>query len=400
MLFLVALVGLTALSAPGAQSCLLQKETRSGDLSPAKKTLRQSESSHPAFIAISERLGAGVRGIKDMLMNQIKPTKDMPVILHEKEAGGGYKKGSPLYEKSQDRKAELGSFKSKSKPAVSESCQKVAQGFEKNIKSQWPMPGSGIFSVQIGNNPIYETAVGPISPAKKNTEKSTTPSSLFEIASVAKTMVSALILRKVVEGEISVSGSNPTKVTSVLDEETLPRAALLQNPDATIAQLLTMTSGLQHFWAAKPLKTISEWYADHEDLTAAKEKASQHKSFGALNKKKWSLFQFQAALRPFLEASGKLPQFSAIEILRMSSKADFGKIGEFEYSDTGYIILGLVVEKLYGKPLEAAIRGDLLAPLMNRKIEDIETVFRYDPKTGEDAVAAAGKSDRLSHRMF
>jgi D-alanyl-D-alanine carboxypeptidase len=77
--------------------------------------------------------------------------------------------------------------------------------------------------------------------------------------------------------------------------------------------------------------------------------------------------------------------WSPAELLDFSrnQQAAVGRPGRvFHYSDTGYIVLGLLVEKLYGKPFEKVLEQEIFTPL---NMDRTWMPFRSTPAAGTDA---------------
>ncbi len=139
------------------------------------------------------------------------------------------------------------------------------------------------------------------------------PHHLFRVASVTKTFVSAAILRLSEEGRINLDGPInrylPKEYNTVLEAGGYPTNVI------TVQQLLTHTSGIFDYARAP------EFYA----------------AIAGNPKHRWTrMEQVQEAVK-----WGK-PYFAP------------GK--GYHYSDTGYVLLGEMIERLSGKPLGKALR--------------------------------------------
>ncbi len=142
------------------------------------------------------------------------------------------------------------------------------------------------------------------------------PHNTFRVASVTKTFVAAAILRLYEDGKIKlddpINRYLPTDYTTLLDAGGYPTSAI------TVRQLLTHTSGI--FDYARAQQFFETIMSDP--------------------KHRWTrMEQVQAAIKwgkPYAEP---------------------GKV--YHYSDTGYLLLGEMLERLTGKPLAAALRSVL-----------------------------------------
>lgn len=149
------------------------------------------------------------------------------------------------------------------------------------------------------------------------------PDQTFHTASVGKLFTAVLIARKVEVGTIGWESS----VADILGKELLQ--GLIDDvdlPRVTIADLLGHTSGM----------------ADYFD-------------------------------GPTVDGSPRVAEIMVKEPGRLFSPQDLldhsrqhqkpGKRGDFHYSDTGFTVLGLVVEKLYGQSFTEAVQGEIFVPL-------------------------------------
>lgn len=133
----------------------------------------------------------------------------------------------------------------------------------------------------------------------------------YRIASTTKTFVATVVLQLVDEGKLS------------LDDPLGQFIAGIPNGDAiTVRHLLTMTSGVYNY-IYEPLIAVG-----YE----------------------------QDPLVPFEPAQ-------VVEILRAHGAADFAPGEQAAYSDSNYVLLGLIVEQVTGKTIAEEITTRLLAPL-------------------------------------
>jgi D-alanyl-D-alanine carboxypeptidase len=135
-----------------------------------------------------------------------------------------------------------------------------------------------------------------------------TPTTAFAAGSISKTFTSALILRLAEEGKLSLDA--PVKTY-------LP--GLVINPAITIRQLLDHTSGLDDFFSHKTID----------------------KALLAQPRRAWT----------------------TADSLRYVGKPYFAPGTGWHYSNTNYLVLGMVSEAVGEAPLATQLRQDFLAPL-------------------------------------
>jgi D-alanyl-D-alanine carboxypeptidase len=142
------------------------------------------------------------------------------------------------------------------------------------------------------------------------------PHHVFRIASVTKTFVAAAILRLYEDGKIKLDDSInrylPKDYNTILDTGGYPTSVI------TVRQLLTHTSGIFDYAKAQ----------QYFEIISANPKHRWTRTEQVEDAVKWG--------KPYA-APGK----------------------EYHYSDTGYILLGEMLERLTGKPLGPALRSVL-----------------------------------------
>ena len=138
------------------------------------------------------------------------------------------------------------------------------------------------------------------------------PAALYQIASVSKQFTAAAILLLQDEGKLRLDDPVSRYVPGITDGDKM-----------TIRQLLSHTSGLQDYWP-------------------------QDYSFAAM-------------------ATRVTPQ----QIVDRWAKKplDFAPGTQWQYSNTGYVVAGMIVEKVTGQPLLAFLQSRLLKPLGIRAID-------------------------------
>jgi D-alanyl-D-alanine carboxypeptidase len=163
-------------------------------------------------------------------------------------------------------------------------------------------PGLSLAVVR-GSDTIVMTAYGV---ANVETKQPVTPATVFRIGSMTKQFTSALIMRQMERGKLS------------LDDEIakyLPDVALRHR--VTIRQLLNHTSGVPNYTAS------AEWETHQaEDVTPKQ------------------IVGFVAA-----------------------DTFDFAPGTKYRYSNTGYILLGMILEKVTGMSYPELVQRELFTPL-------------------------------------
>lgn len=168
------------------------------------------------------------------------------------------------------------------------------------------------------------------------------PDDLVSVASVTKSMTAVSVMKLVEDGLIGLDDP----VNDVVDSLT----TVLQPPGPiSVRQLLNHTSGMPTFQAAND-KT-----ADDVPRLMAETLSVQRQ----------------------LELTASLPW-------------EARDVGSFQYSDSNYVVLGLLIEKLRGKPYPQVILEDIITPL------GLESTFlkwdlREDPKLVHGYVTYRGE---------
>lgn len=171
-----------------------------------------------------------------------------------------------------------------------------------------------------------------------------TPDTPFEIASITKAVTAATILRLVEQGRLTLD----TTLAEALPKETgFPRTI-------TIRQLLSHTSGLGNYW---------------DD--------------GKLDREGNNAF-----LRAFLAAPDQpwLPE----QILTYSRQLPHRREGRFHYSDTNYVLLGLIIERTTRQPLQRAYRDLIFDPL---GMSDTWLTYKESPRGAAPSHRYEGSED-------
>ncbi|MFF5988036.1 serine hydrolase domain-containing protein [Prauserella flavalba] len=171
-------------------------------------------------------------------------------------------------------------------------------------------PGS--YAVAVSEGDIERSVAGVADPGST---RAPDPEGRFRAASVTKTFVATVVLQLVAEGEVGLD--DPVAVH-------LP--GLLPYPEPiTVRQLLGHTSGLP--------SDIAHWNTAED-----------------VDTRRWQRFTPEQLVR---QATDGVP-------LRFAPGTSFG------YSNTGYTVLGLLVERVTGRPLDTELTRRIIAPLRLR----------------------------------
>ena len=164
---------------------------------------------------------------------------------------------------------------------------------------------NGAVLVAEGGEVLYEGAVGP---ANAEWDIPNTPDTKFRIGSVTKQFTTALILQLVEEGKIDLEDP----ITAYL-----PNYPAKHGDRVTIHQLLTHTSGIPSYTSMPEMDVFS---------------------------------------RTSYEPDSFLTNFWDLDL-------QFEPGAEWSYNNSGYFILGVIVEKLTGQDYDDALRARILDPI-------------------------------------
>ncbi|MFZ4779681.1 MAG: serine hydrolase domain-containing protein [Terrimicrobiaceae bacterium] len=196
-------------------------------------------------------------------------------------------------------------------PAWSEPVEEMP-GLLKRIITKNHGYGGGVIRISDRRGLIWEGAAGLVAGPDSATMETDTP---FEIASVTKMVTAATVLKFVETGKIRLDA----RLADCLDRDQAKGFEAV-----TIRQLLTHTSGLPDYWSD----------------------GSRRKGF----------------LQAFLAEPRRT--WRPPEILAYAREMRRGIPGKrFSYSDTNYVLLGLVIERAAKAPLHQAFREMIFAPL-------------------------------------
>ena len=165
----------------------------------------------------------------------------------------------------------------------------------------------------------------------------------FHIASVGKLFTTVLIAQLIETGKLGWE----TKLATLLPKENLNKLFVVNNVDhqaeVTLEQLLKHTSGIADYFSdpvqnGKPLI---------EQIVLEPQKT-------------WT------------------PQ-DLLEVTQTRQQALFAPETQFHYSDTGYILLGFIIEAIYKQPFETVVHQRIFEPL---EMKQSFLPFRTKPKKG------------------
>lgn len=169
--------------------------------------------------------------------------------------------------------------------------------------------------------------------ANVDTRRPITPDTVFRLGSITKQFTAAVILQLVEEGKLSLSDP----LSKFLPDYPKPGAA------ATVAQLLNHTSGIQNYTG------IPGWMSSDKPATAV---------------------TTDSLIAEFREKADEFPAGT-----------------RFSYNNSGYVLLGAIIEKVTGKPWYVAVADRITKPLGL-------TTIRYGLDEPGISQMAAGYTDR------
>lgn len=186
--------------------------------------------------------------------------------------------------------------------------------------------GGGVYQIDGPCGVRYAGATG-LAALDSQTPMQTTDT--FEVASITKTFTATTTLLLIEDGHFGLE----TPIGQLLPASLLNRMLVLQGHDysgeITVHQLLNHTSGLPDFWSDPPFETpgvnafLADFMADPSHFWAPEETLSY------------------------------VPDLYA-----------YGRPGAgYHYSDTNYVLLGLLIERDTGLSLQEVFRDRLLTPL-------------------------------------
>ncbi|MDH5791686.1 MAG: beta-lactamase family protein [Candidatus Bathyarchaeota archaeon] len=218
---------------------------------------------------------------------------------------------------------------------------------------------------------IHTVACGE---AYANSKAPMTPSHQFHIASVTKTMTATLILQLCERGALGSQGLDTTLGDlELFDEEVLDRIHVLNEVSygnsITVRHLLTHTAGIKD-------ASIDDATGTAADYGGQPAPGSYGARFGrslmhhmtCINDPEFDLSSLHTTkewipwdpTRPFEQEAGVVNWF----LNSGTAETPLSRPGEaYHYSDTGYVMLGLLTEKLAKKSFHTQLRERIFDPL-------------------------------------
>jgi CubicO group peptidase (beta-lactamase class C family) len=166
----------------------------------------------------------------------------------------------------------------------------------------------------------------------------------FEVASITKTFTATVVMQ-LVEGGLLDLDAPLARLAPGLGDRLLVLQGRDYGPELTPRQLLGHTSGLADVWTDPP------FVAKHSN---AFDQA------------------FEAQVDRFWTPEDVLSYAESLTPIGLPGKS-------YHYSDTGYLLLGLLVERVTGKPLHVVLRERILTPLC---MEDTTMSYLEPPAEG------------------
>lgn len=189
----------------------------------------------------------------------------------------------------------------------------------RTIMQRWSIPGASM-AISDGGRLVYARGFGL---ADRENGVQVQPASIFRLASISKTFTGMAILKLVQDGRLSLDARFVDVIPNITPPPNVTPDPRLR--DITIRQLLQHTGG----WD----KDIPE---DH-------------------------VLQYTAAARALGADRTRLTP-AGLARYAIGQRLDFNPGTRYSYSQTGYTILGRVIEGITGKGYEEAVRELVLAP--------------------------------------
>ncbi|HRG45778.1 MAG TPA: serine hydrolase domain-containing protein [Leptospiraceae bacterium] len=207
--------------------------------------------------------------------------------------------------------------------SVKEGEAKIVERFEKTFKNSKYSKAATLLVHSDSLKIHLKSSAGLL----ENQKSKVIPDQPFHTASIGKMFTSVLIYQLVESGKLSLNDS----VHKILGSEILKNLFIYEGVDysekATISHLLSHTSGVDDYFDSVDKKNKSVI----DEITTNPEKF-------------WT-------------------PLDLVNFTRTNQKAIAPPGAKFHYSDTGYILLGLVIEKITNKKLEVVLQEKIFAPL-------------------------------------
>lgn len=223
--------------------------------------------------------------------------------------------------------------------------KKVYEEFAESLVNAYKTPGA----IVALNNQIYEKGFGY---RDKENELPVTADTIFGIGSITKSMTSIAILQLQEKGNLSVDDYIKAYI---------PEITFKGSDEITLHHLMTHTSGIP------PLNTL--FYANKRSM-------ERDGSFDVQIKLGLPLEREQDSIDTYDEFIGYLNSLS-FDLLDEPGKS-------FSYSNDGYALLGIIIERVSGLPYEHYIEKNIFTPLgmkssfLNPNQLDEQAARQYD----------------------
>lgn len=216
------------------------------------------------------------------------------------------------------------------------------EGFAVNLEKLIPEDFSGVISVRKNGTDLFGKAYGYADTANRRENRTDTK---FPTASAGKGFTAAGILRLIERGELRAEDTLGNL---------LKRDWKAIDPEITVEQLLTHTSGIPDYFDEETMEDYAELWRDYPNYK----------------------IRTSADLLPlFLEKPMQYPAGS-----------------KFQYNNTGYAVLGLILERISGEPFDRFLEEAVFRPLgmkntgyyeLDRLPENCANAYVYDEKRGD-----------------
>lgn len=212
--------------------------------------------------------------------------------------------------------------------------------------------------------------------ARADTGEPMTADRRFHVASVGKIVTATLVLRAVEDGRVGPSGLDTTLGALAGLDPTLVHGVHPDGPSITLRQLLSHTSGLKDVQSDGPEGTAAELGGPApSSVQAAYEASLRRLAAGEPEDRpacrhRWRPWDPD---RPDDRWAGMLNALLSTG----TAAAPVGAPGErFHYSDTAYVLLGVIAEHLWGRPYHELQRELVVDPL---GLRDTYLAYADDP---------------------
>jgi D-alanyl-D-alanine carboxypeptidase len=211
--------------------------------------------------------------------------------------------------------------------SVKEGEKKIEERFQKTFKNSKHSKAATLLVHSDTLNTHIKSSAGSLD----NPKIEVIPDQPFHIASIGKLFTSIMIYQLIESGKLSLDDS----VQKILGSEILKNLFAYEGVDysekVTISHLLSHTSGVDDYFESvdKKSKSVIDEITNNPD-------------------KFWT-------------------PVDLINFTRINQNAVAKPGAKFHYSDTGYVLLGLVIEKITAKKLEVILQEKIFTPLAMKK---------------------------------